>query len=46
MLDVYGSYREMGRKATELLGEDGRRVYDLNLIMNPDPAPATGGFVR
>jgi len=31
VLDVYGSYRDMGRQAAELLGEDGRRVYDLNL---------------
>lgn len=31
VLDVYGSYQEMGRQAGELLGEDGRRVYDLNL---------------
>ena len=31
VLDVHGSYREMGRQAVELLGEDGRRVYDLNL---------------
>jgi len=31
VLDVHGSYREMGRQAAELLGEDGRRVYDLNL---------------
>jgi len=31
VLDVYGSYREMGRQAAELLGDDGRRVYDLDL---------------
>jgi hypothetical protein len=31
VLDVHGSYREMGRQAGELLGEDARRVYDLNL---------------
>jgi hypothetical protein len=30
-LDVYGSYREMGRQAAELLGEDGRRVLELDL---------------
>jgi hypothetical protein len=31
VLDVYGSYQEMGRQAGELLGEDGRRVYELNM---------------
>ena len=31
VLDVYGSYQEMGRQAGELLGEDGRKVYELNM---------------
>ena len=31
VLDVYGSYQEMGRQAAELLGEDGRRVYELDM---------------
>ena len=31
LLEVYGSYREMGRQAGQLLGEDGRRVLELNL---------------
>jgi hypothetical protein len=30
LLDVYGSYEEMGRQAAELLGEDARIVYELN----------------
>jgi hypothetical protein len=30
LLDVHGSYREMGRQAAELLGEDARRVYELD----------------
>jgi hypothetical protein len=31
LLEVHGSYREMGRQAGRLLGEDGRRVLELNL---------------
>jgi hypothetical protein len=31
VLDVYGSYQEMGRQTGELLGEEGRRVYELNM---------------
>jgi len=31
VLDLYGSYQEMGRQAGELLGEEGRRVYELNM---------------
>jgi hypothetical protein len=31
VLDVYGSYREMGAQAAELLGDDVRRVLELNL---------------
>jgi hypothetical protein len=31
VVDVYGSYQEMGRQAGELLGEEGRRVYELNM---------------
>lgn len=31
LLEVHGSYREMGAQIAELLGEDGRRVLDLNL---------------
>lgn len=33
VLDVYGSYHEMGRQLGQLLGEDGRRVLDLNLAL-------------
>jgi len=31
LLDLYGSYREMGAQAADLLGEDVRRVLKLNL---------------
>jgi hypothetical protein len=31
VLEVYGSYHEMGQQLGELLGEDGRRVLELNL---------------
>jgi len=31
VLEVHGSHREMGRQIGELLGEDGRRVLELNL---------------
>jgi len=31
VLEVYGSYHEMGQELGELLGEDGRRVLELNL---------------
>jgi len=31
LLDVYGSYREMGVQAADLLGDDVRRVLELNL---------------
>ena len=31
VLDVYGSYQEMGHQAAELLGEDARRVFELDL---------------
>jgi hypothetical protein len=31
LLDVYGSYREMGAQAADLLGDDVRRVLKLNL---------------
>ncbi len=31
VLDVYGSYQEMGRQAGELLGEEGRRVFEFNM---------------
>ena len=30
VLDVRGSYEEMGQQIIELLGEDARRVYALN----------------
>jgi len=31
LLDLYGSYREMGAQAADLLGDDVRRVLELNL---------------
>ena len=42
VLEVYGSYREMGRQIGELLGEDGRRVLELNLDFYRQSQP--GGF--
>lgn len=40
VLDVYGSYEEMGRQAAELLGEDGRRVYEFDLKLYRRTRPA------
>ena len=42
VLDVHGSYHEMGQQLGELLGEDGRRVLELNLEFYRRSQP--GGF--
>jgi hypothetical protein len=43
VLEVYGSYQEMGRQIGELLGEDGRRVLDLNLAFYRRAQPSGFG---
>jgi hypothetical protein len=39
VLDLYGSYQQMGRQAAGLLGDDGRRVYELDMQLYRSTLP-------